>query len=182
MMIFSSNRRVACAFLAATLSFSTFGAANAGPLGVARPILTQTGPQIDQIRYRPHARHAFLRRHHRRGAGAAAVFGMFGAVLGAAIANSRREDDGYYGAPVYSPEPGYAPDAGYYVDQPAVTYAPGPVYRSPGPVYQRRGPVYRQARPTYQAQRQVVQAYRPAAQPPRQPDAHRGRGDRGFHN
>ena len=168
-MLRTIKQRAVCAIFASLIGLSAGEVATAAPLSMPAASVLSPSAHIEQARYRPRPvkRRPVRRRHHGGNAGAAAAIGVFGAVLGAAIANSQRDED-YYPGPVYRGAPVYDPDPGYYEPNPGYGYEPAPVYRG-GPVYreQRAYPeqrVYR-PRPVQPQPRQVFQQPRPQPQP-----------------
>ena len=103
-MTISRTVLLAVALVSATFTFSTVGGANAAPTTIASGALLSASSPVTEIRYR--------RRVRRGGIGPAAVLGLFGAVLGGAIANGGYDNySNYsYGAPNdYGYAPGYVP-------------------------------------------------------------------------
>ena len=90
---------VAGALAGVLLAFSVPDLAAAGPMSFpgASSVTPQTSTIVD-VRY-----------CHRYPAGPAIAFGLFGALLGSAIADSEYDNDDYYGygGPYYSGGPGY---------------------------------------------------------------------------
>ena len=90
---------VAGALTGVLLAFGVSDLAAAGPMSFpgAGTVTPQTSPIVD-VRY-----------YHRYSAAPAVAFGMFGALLGAAIADSQYDNYDYYGygGPYYSGGPGY---------------------------------------------------------------------------
>jgi hypothetical protein len=184
-------RLVGIALVASLLAAPSVETANAAPLSVAGPSIVQPESQVDQVKYRA-VRRKVVRHRGRRGVGPGAVLGVFGAVVGAAIANSRRNDDYYYDRG-YGPGYVVAPEPDYYYDQPGYYNQPRPYYapRAAAPREYRRGgyggqPAYRapapggfngrqggiaQPGPAAQPFRGGAPAGRPAAGPARAPQA-----------
>ena len=162
-MLRTIKQRAVCAIFASLIGLSAGEVATAAPLSMPAASVLSPSAHIEQARYRPRPvkRRPVRRRHHGGNAGAAAAIGVFGAVLGAAIANSQRDED-YYPGPVYRGAPVYDPDPGYYEPNPGYGYEPAPVYRG-GPVYPEQR-VYR-PRPVQPQPRQVFQQPRPQPQP-----------------
>ena len=95
--------------LAVALMMVPMGAVEAMPLGIAGASVTTLESSILDVRYRRPIR--------RRAVGPAAVMGLFGALIGGAIASSRYDNYsdysygpsyGYYGSPGYVGNPGYS--------------------------------------------------------------------------
>jgi hypothetical protein len=154
------NLLLAATFAGSALTMPAVDMAVAAPLSVAPASVVQGGQMVEQIKYRPKRR---VVRRHARGPNPAAVLGVFGAVVGAAIANSRRDDDYYDGG-------GYAP--GYYTPQP--DYYDAPAYGYGGPVY--RGGGHRNGyREGYIGPRNTQQQFYRGGQNIRSPGAPQGR-------
>ena len=103
------------ALTSVALTFSGIGLAEAAPVRMAPSATLAPESSITDVRAKRVVRHRAVRRNNN--AGAAAVFGMFGTLLGAAIANDRYDDYSYYSY-------GYTNGYGY-----APSYSQGPVYR-----------------------------------------------------
>ena len=165
------RQRALCAVFASLIGLSTGEVATAAPLSMPAASVLSPAVHVEQARYkaRPVQRRPVRRRRHGGNAGAAAAIGVFGTVLGAAIANSQREEE-YYPGPVYRRAPVYDPDPGYYEPNPGYGYDPAPVYRgNPGyreqRVYRPR-PVQPQPRQVYQQPRQPRVYQAPPARGP----------------
>ncbi len=89
------------------LAVATSGLAEAAPASyVGRAVVAAAEPPTENAQPVKYVkRHVAPRRYVRRrgNAGAAVALGLFGAAVGAAVANSHRRyyDDGYYGGPYY---------------------------------------------------------------------------------
>ncbi len=130
-MSFFARHRVSAAVAGTVLTFALASQAVAGPMMVTPSRDLGIQSNVTDVRY-------VARRASRGGGGAAAAaaFGVLALGVGAAIANSQREQE-YYPAYGGYPAYGYGYDYGY---QPAPVYAAPPAYYygAPQPRYNGR--------------------------------------------
>ena len=156
----SITTRLVPAAVAVAMSVSLAGEAFAGPMPPP-PARDGFASQIDAVKYVPKKKPVGRASRGGNPAAAAAIMGLFAAGIGAAIANSRREERYYYPPqPVYRRP--YAPvyrEPEYVYQRPAPVYvAPPPrQYYAPAPVYRQQAPVYRQREGIAPYGRNVVQ-------------------------